>query len=93
MSIWSERKTDLPHYKTREELRRSAYKLRKLIKENNHDSLVITSDKTYKGAVEDFAEGLILSSYSFDKYKTKVAEGGQNNYPQKLLLHGDIADK
>jgi leucyl aminopeptidase len=85
-------KDDLPHYKQREELRKNAYKLRKLIKENNHDSLVITSDKSYKGAIEDFAEGLLLSSYSFDKYKTKSKEE-KKQYPQNLLLCGDISDK
>ncbi len=72
-------KDNVPHYKIREELRRAAYKLRKLIKENNHDSLVITSYKTYKGAIEDFAEGLLLSSYSFDKYKTMRAERGNES--------------
>lgn len=86
-------KDNLPQYKIREEVRRTAYKLRKLIKENNHESLVITSDKSYKGAIEDFAEGLILSSYSFDKYKTKAPKEEKKHYPQKLLLFGEISDK
>lgn len=85
-------KEDIPQYKIREELRRSAYKLRKLIKANNHDSLVITSDNAYRGAIEDFAEGLILSSYSFDKYKTKTPKETKKSYPQKLLLCGEISD-
>ena len=67
-------KEDIPHYKVREELRKTAYKLRKLIKRNNHSELVITSDKAYNGAELDFAEGLLLSFYSFDKYKTKAEE-------------------
>jgi leucyl aminopeptidase len=86
-------KDELPQYKIREELRRIAYKLRKLIKENNHNSLVITSDKSYKGAVEDFTEGLILSSYAFDKYKTKAKKEEEKHYPQNLLLCSDISDK
>jgi leucyl aminopeptidase len=85
-------KEDVAHYKRREELRRLAYRLRKLIRSNNHDSLVITSDNAYRGAVEDFAEGLILSSYSFDKYKAKSLKPGKKNYPQKLLLHGEIEE-
>ncbi|MCX6256144.1 MAG: leucyl aminopeptidase family protein [Bacteroidia bacterium] len=85
-------KEGISHFKIREELRKTSYNLRKLIKENNHSELVITSDKTYNGAIEDFAEGLLLSFYSFEKYKTKVEEGGEKNYPAKLLLHGDIAD-
>jgi leucyl aminopeptidase len=86
-------KKDGPHYKVREELRRSAYKLRKLIRDNNHKSLVITSDSSYKGAIEDFAEGLILSTYSFDKYKTKKKEEEKKHYPEKLLLFGDLDDR
>ena len=82
----------ISHYKVREELRKTSYNLRKLIKGNNHSELVITSDKAYKGAIEDFTEGLLLSFYSFEKYKTKAEEGEKTNYPSKLLLHGDIAD-
>jgi leucyl aminopeptidase len=85
-------KEGISHYKVREELRKTAYNLRKFIKGNNHSELVITSDKAYKGAIEDFAEGLILSFYSFEKYKTIEEEGGENNYPARLLLHGKIAD-
>jgi leucyl aminopeptidase len=79
-------------YKIREELRKNSYNLRKLIKGNNHTELVITSDNAYKGAVEDFTEGLILSLYSFEKYKTKADKDEKNKYPSKLLLNGDIPD-
>jgi leucyl aminopeptidase len=80
------------HYKVREELRRSSYNLRKLIKGNNHSELVITSENVYNEAVLDFAEGLLLSFYSFGKYKTKEEEGVKQNYPAKLLLHGELTD-
>lgn len=85
-------KDDISHHKIREELRRTAYNLRKVIKSNNHSELVITSDKAYKGAVEDFTEGLILSMYSFDKYMTDKQKSGNQKYPVKLLLNGEIAD-
>ena len=85
-------KENIPHFKVREELRKTSYKLRKLIKRNNHTELVITSDKAYKGAVEDFAEGLLLSFYSFEKYKTKPEEGDNKMYPSRLLLYGDIEE-
>lgn len=84
-------KEDIPVYRIREELRRVSYKLRKLIKENNHSDLVITSEDAYKGAVEDFAEGLLLSFYSFDKYKTKPEKDGKK-YPANLLLLTDTDD-
>lgn len=85
-------KDGIAPYKVREELRRTAYNLRKLIKDNNHSELVITSEKAYKGAIEDFAEGLVLSFYSFDKYKTKTGKDDKKHYPAKLLLQGEIVD-
>lgn len=85
-------KEGVAHYKVREELRRTAYNLRKLIKENNHTELVITASGAYKGAAEDFTEGLVLSTYSFDKYKTKQEKEEKSLYPSRLLLQGDIED-
>jgi len=76
-------------FRTKEELRKAASGLKKLIKDNNHTELVITSDKVYKEAVEDFTEGLLLSFYSFDKYKTREDEDDKKNYPSKLLLYCD----
>jgi leucyl aminopeptidase len=80
----------LDEYKEKEELRKAAAGMKKLIKANNHSELVITSDSTYKGAIEDFTEGLVMSFYSFDKYKTKEEEDKKGKYPSKLLLYGDI---
>jgi leucyl aminopeptidase len=83
-------KEGISNFKIREELRRTSYNLRKQIKENNQPELVITSENSYKGAVADFAEGFLLSTYSFNKYKKEDEEGGKYKYPSKLLLHGDI---
>jgi leucyl aminopeptidase len=80
------------HHKVREELRRTSYNLRKLIKANNHSELVVTAENAYDEAVVDFTEGLLLSFYSFEKYKTREEEGVKQNYPEKLLLHGNLAD-
>ena len=85
-------KEGIVHHKIREELRKTAYNLRKQIKANNHSELVITSFNAYKEAIGDFTEGLLLSVYSFDKYKTKEDEGDKQKYPSKLLLYGDIDD-
>jgi leucyl aminopeptidase len=85
-------KEGIPHYKIREGLRREAYKLRNIIRKNNHSELVITSNAAYKGAVEDFAEGLLLSSYKFSKYKTKTEDDDKKRFPEVLLLHDDIDD-
>lgn len=86
-------KEGLPFHRIREELRRSAYNIRNLIKSNNHEELIITSADTYRGAVEDFTEGLILSCYTFDKYKTKPETNGIKAYPSSLLLHGGLDER
>jgi leucyl aminopeptidase len=74
-------------FKIKEELRKTAFNLRKLIRSNNHSELVIASSKAFKGALEAFTEGLLLSFYSFDKYKTKKENWEKKNYPSKLLLY------
>ena len=85
-------KDDLPEFRQKEELRKTAYSIRKLIKSNNHSELVITSHKTFRGAIESFAEGLILSFYLFDRYKTREDKNDTKLYPDKLFLKGDITD-
>jgi leucyl aminopeptidase len=83
-------KSEVSEFRAKEELRKTAYKLRKLIRSNDHKELVITSHDSYKGAIEDFTEGLLLSLYSFDKYKTKETDEPKKNYPSKLLLCGEV---
>jgi leucyl aminopeptidase len=82
-------KEGISGFREKEELRKAAAGMKNLIKSNNHSELVITSDSTYKGAIEDFTEGLLLSFYAFDKYKTKDEDEKKKNYPSKLLLYGD----
>ena len=86
-------KDNISHHKIREELRRSAVNLKKLIKGNNHNELLITSSLAYKGAIEDFTEGFLLGIYTFDKYKTKKADDITKYYPKKILLLGDTDEK
>jgi len=64
-------KDGLSGFKASEELRKAASGMKKLIRSNDHIELVITSWDVYERSVADFAEGLILSIYKFDKYKTK----------------------
>jgi len=85
-------KEGISHHKIREELRRTAYNIKKVIKRNNHQELVVASANTYSGAVEDFTEGLVLSIYAFDKYKTRTEDAAERKYPTRILLYGDIAD-
>lgn len=86
-------KEGISQHRIREELRRRAYKLRKLIRQNNHLQLVVSSSSAYKGALEDFTEGFLLGIYSFEKYKTRKEEGPGKSYPSKILLYGDTDEK
>ena len=85
-------KEDIPEYKQKEELRKTASSLRKLIKSDNHKDLVITSYKTFNGAIESFTEGLLLSLYSYTKYKTAEDKPEKDSYPERLLLYGEIKE-
>jgi leucyl aminopeptidase len=80
-------------YKVKEDLRKTAFNLRKLIRLDNHRELAITSDNSLKGAVEAFAEGLMLSIYSFDKYRTEKDDWERKSYPSRLLLQTDADEK
>lgn len=79
---------DLPVYRVFEDLRKKAASLKKLIKSNSHTEIVIASDNSFDGVVEAFTEGLILSMYSFRKYKTQKEEEDKGSYPEKILLYG-----
>lgn len=82
-------KEGMEHYREREELRKSASGLKKLIKSNNHKDLVIASWATYREAAEDFTEGFLLGIYTFARYKTKDEDEKKYRYPSKLLLYCD----
>ncbi len=79
--------------KTWEELRKTAFNLRKLIRSEDLSELVIGAHETPAGSAESFAEGLILSFYSFDRYKTKKEAADKKNYPSRLLLYRGIDEQ
>ena len=79
--------TELPHFMMLEEIRKRASSMKQLIRANNHTEIVITSEGLSEDVSEAFAEGFILSIYSFRKYKTKEEEKEKGRYPQKILLH------
>ena len=84
---------DDKEFRIKEALRKTAFNLRKQIKSNNHSELVIASHEVFSGALEAFTEGLLLSFYSFEKYKTKKESGEKKSYPSSLLLYGGPDDK
>lgn len=80
-------------YKKKEDLRKSAFNIRKFVKANNHTELVISSYQAFRDAIEAFTEGLLLSFYSFSKYKTRKEDKDRNEYPSRLLLYGGPDEK
>ncbi len=84
--------TELAGYRLLEDLRKKASAMKKLIRSNSHSEIVIASDKSVGGAEEAFAEGLILSIYSFSKYKTREEEKNGGEYPSRILIY-DIKEK
>jgi len=77
--------TELPHFMMLEEIRKRASSMKQLIRANNHTEIVITSEGLSEDVSEAFAEGFILSIYSFRKYKTKEEEKEKGRYPQKNI--------
>lgn len=82
-------KTDRESYRIKEGLRKTASNLKSIIRSNDHKELAVTSENCIPGAVEAFAEGFLLSIYSFNKYRTEKDEKEKKNYPSRLLLHTD----
>jgi leucyl aminopeptidase len=85
-------KDDLPEFRQKEELRKTAFSLCKLVRSNNHNELAIAAHKAFDGAIVSFTEGLLLSFYSFKRYKTIEEKNSKQHYPEKLLLQGEITD-
>jgi len=83
-------KNDLPLFRQHESLRKSASVLLERIKETLGTSVTITGNDVTASAVLAFAEGLILSLYRFDKYKTK--ESVEKGLPEKILVSYNIPE-
>jgi leucyl aminopeptidase len=79
-------------YFRKEELRKTAYNIKQHLHNDSQPDLVITGYNLFEGAIEAFAEGLILSLYSFDKYKTGEKTKSNFRYPKRILIHGKIND-
>jgi leucyl aminopeptidase len=65
-------KKALEHYKAREYYRRKGAEIQNFIKDEKIAELAIYGVDAE--TIHDFTEGLLLSSYSFEKYKTKPKE-------------------
>ncbi len=79
-------------YRKKEELRRIAARVRKLLKEHRVKELFIASEAGTDYMLA-FSEGMILSCYDFNKYRKKDKTGDKNDYPAAIRLLGDIENK
>jgi leucyl aminopeptidase len=50
------------------------------------------SADAFEGALEVFTEGLVLSLYSFNKYKTGDSAKKNTGFPKRILLYGHLQD-
>ncbi|MBN1388209.1 MAG: leucyl aminopeptidase family protein [Bacteroidales bacterium] len=76
-------------YRKHEELRRKASRVREILKQHKKKEIVITSDHDMNSALS-FTEGLILSSYEFNKYKKEEGKNNNQTYPSDIYLFGDV---
>ncbi|HCC71367.1 MAG TPA: peptidase M17 [Bacteroidales bacterium] len=69
-----------------EELRRRAAKVKDILKEHKKEEIMISAEHDIQSLLA-FTEGLILSSYIFNKYKKE--NGNNKYYPADIYLTGD----
>lgn len=74
---------DKTSHKEREELRKKAFKACKIINEHKISSIVVEDKTNDKNSWYDFAEGLMLSNYQFNKY---FKEPKNNTLTEILVL-------
>ncbi|MDT8401792.1 MAG: leucyl aminopeptidase family protein [Bacteroidales bacterium] len=79
-----------PHRKY-EELRRRAAKVRKILKDHKQKEITVYAGHDNASALT-FAEGLILSSYEFNKYKKEGEKDDKPAYPTDIFLCGDFTE-
>ena len=77
----------LPDNAQYEKLREASVKIVAELRSKKQLSVVLTSYKARKGSVKAMAEGILLSRYSFKKYKSAKDEDIKNlHYPESLLI-------
>ncbi len=75
-----------------EDLRKGASALKGEIGSNKSPMLgIVTSTGRWKD-IAAFTEGLLLSAYSFDKYKTSATDKKEDLFPETIFLRGEWSD-
>jgi leucyl aminopeptidase len=76
--------SDNAHY---EKLREASVKIVAELRSKKQLSVVLTSYKAREGSVRALAEGIVLSRYYFNKYKSEKDAGNMNlHYPESVLI-------
>ena len=78
---------DLPHWRVLEEIRMTACEVAETARRLNLAELVVSSVNVAADCIEAFAEGYLLTTYTFDRYKT-TQNDKKGRYPASLVLHG-----
>lgn len=76
-----------------EKLRRSAAKVSEMLKANKQSDIALTGEGVIPEELVAFVEGLYLSDYSFDRYKTKTPEHIQSIIIESAFLSKEELDR
>jgi leucyl aminopeptidase len=80
-------KEDIPWYGSLEELREAACLVGEIAQKLSVPTLTISPFALPESAAEAFAEGLVLSMYRFNRYKTNE-KANRQKFPGTIFLHG-----
>lgn len=82
------------HFEVREALRMKAASMKKLFRENRDEEIAVVAIDTYPLSAIDYAEGISLAVYAFDKFISQEKESKKGKiYPTKIGLKGAFSDK
>ena len=79
-------------YRTLESYRNKAYELSGLLKKESINKLQMAGEKVTASCLLAFLEGLLLSSYSFEKYKTKKTEA-EKSLQEVQINHPEVTEE
>ena len=77
-------------YKRKESLRKSAYKLTKILNKEKISKIMLAGKQAEKEEILAFIEGIGLSNYQFLKYHTETSDN--KNILNELLVHSECTD-
>jgi len=90
LTILIKENSELSDFAQSEKLREISVKIVEELRSHKQFSVAIISHNARKESVRALAEGIVLSRYSFTKFKTKTDPDNKNNhYPESILIDRD----